>query len=124
MMNAPAEDAPGLPKPRRRLMARLFAPTVVALALASALAAFLILMGLTRIVPSPQVAVGVLAGCGVAGLILLAIIAREVWGIFRERARGRAASRLHVRIVGLFAGRGGGAGTVVVAHGGEPHPRP
>ncbi|MFG1432265.1 PAS domain-containing sensor histidine kinase [Xanthobacter sp. V2C-8] len=81
----------------------MFAPAVVTLSLALAIAAFLILMGLTRIVPSPQVVVGVLTGCGVAGLALLAIIGRELWGIFRERARGRAAARLLIRIVGLFA---------------------
>ncbi|WP_454916680.1 ATP-binding protein [Xanthobacter sediminis] len=102
MIQAPADDAPGLPKPRRKLLARLVAPTVVILALALALAAFLILMGLTVIVPTPQVVVGVLAGCGVAGLVLLAIIGRELWGILRERARGRAAARLLMRIVGLF----------------------
>ncbi|WP_234050340.1 MULTISPECIES: PAS domain-containing sensor histidine kinase [unclassified Xanthobacter] len=102
MMDAPADDAPGLPKPRRRHLARFIAPTVVVVALALAVAAFLILMGLTRIVPTPQVVVGVLTSCGVAGLILLAIIIRELWGIFRERARGRAAARLLIRIVGLF----------------------
>lgn len=102
MIQAPADDAPGLPKPRRRLLARLIAPTVVVLALALAVSAFLILMGLTGIVPTEKVVFRVLAGCGIAGMILLAIIAREVWGILRERARGRAAARLLVRIVGLF----------------------
>jgi two-component system nitrogen regulation sensor histidine kinase NtrY len=31
------------------------------------------------------------------------VIAREVWGIVQARRRGRAASRLHVRIVALFS---------------------
>jgi len=102
MTHAPADDAIGLPKPRRSLVARLLAPTVVVLALASALAAFLILMGLTRIVPTEEVVRRVLAGCGVAGLILLAVIGHEVWGIYRARTRGRAAASLLIRIVGLF----------------------
>ena len=39
----------------------------------------------------------------VAVLLLLAIIAREVWNIVQARRRGRAAARLHVQIVGLFS---------------------
>lgn len=104
MSDESVNDAVREVKPRRSLPARLFAPAVVILSLALALATFLILMGLTSIVPSPHVVVGVLAASGVAVLILLAIIGREVWRILRARARGRAASRLHVRIVGLFAG--------------------
>ena len=37
------------------------------------------------------------------GLLLLAIIGREVWLVVRARRRGYAGSRLHVQIVGLFA---------------------
>lgn len=104
MSDEPVRDAARDVKPRRSLFARLFAPVVVVLSLALAVATFAILMGLTSIVPSPQVVVGVLAAAGVAVLALIAIIGREVWRILRARARGRAASRLHVRIIGLFAG--------------------
>ncbi|MFG1318384.1 sensor histidine kinase NtrY-like [Xanthobacter autotrophicus] len=104
MTDAPLKDAMEGTVPRRGIAARLFAPIVVVLSLVLAVATFLILMGLTSIVPTPQVVVGVLTASGIAVLILLAIIGREVWRILRARARGRAASRLHVRIVGLFAG--------------------
>ncbi|MDI4664376.1 PAS domain-containing sensor histidine kinase [Xanthobacter autotrophicus] len=104
MMDAPVKDATEVSAPRRGITARLFAPAIVVLSLVLAVATFLILMGLTSIVPTPQVVVGVLTASGIAVLILLAIIGREVWRILRARARGRAASRLHVRIVGLFAG--------------------
>ncbi|MFG1179488.1 sensor histidine kinase NtrY-like [Xanthobacter versatilis] len=104
MTDAPVKDAVEGVVPRRGIAARLFAPIVVVLSLVLAVATFLILMGLTSIVPTPQVVVGVLTASGIAVLILLAIIGREVWRILRARARGRAASRLHVRIVGLFAG--------------------
>ncbi|MCG5233649.1 sensor histidine kinase NtrY-like [Xanthobacter oligotrophicus] len=104
MTDAPVKDAVEGVVPRRGITARLFAPIVVVLSLVLAVATFLILMGLTSIVPTPQVVVGVLTASGIAVLILLAIIGREVWRILRARARGRAASRLHVRIVGLFAG--------------------
>jgi two-component system nitrogen regulation sensor histidine kinase NtrY len=35
--------------------------------------------------------------------LLVLVIAREVWGVVQARRRGRAASRLHVRIVALFS---------------------
>lgn len=104
MMDAPVQNAAQGTGPRRSLAGRLFAPVVVVLSLALAVATFLILMGLTSIVPTPQVVAGVLSASGVAVLILLAIIGLEVWRILRARARGRAASRLHVRIIALFAG--------------------
>ncbi|MFH1556697.1 MAG: PAS domain-containing sensor histidine kinase, partial [Pseudomonadota bacterium] len=81
----------------------LFAPAMVVLALCSALATFLILMGLTPVVPSHEVVIGLLAGNALAVAILSTMVGREVWRIVRARARGRAASRLHVRIVALFA---------------------
>ncbi len=103
MTNPPANEGPALLQRRRSLFARMLVPAVMALALASAVATFLILMGLTSIVPTPEVVVTTLAICGVAGLVLLVIIATEVWRILRARVKGRAAARLHVRIVGLFA---------------------
>lgn len=90
-------------RPRRSLFARLFAPVVVVLSLALAVATFAIIMGLTSIVPTPTVTIAALAASAVAAFSLLAIIGREVWRIWQARARGRAASRLHVRIIGLFA---------------------
>ena len=36
-------------------------------------------------------------------MLLVGIIAREVWLVVQARRRGRAAARLHVQIVGLFA---------------------
>ncbi|TDT93537.1 MULTISPECIES: sensor histidine kinase NtrY-like [Azorhizobium] len=81
----------------------LFAPAVVLLALISALATFLILMGLTPVVPTHQVVISVLLVNAAAVLILSAMVGREIWRIAKARARGRAAARLHIRIVGLFA---------------------
>ncbi|MFG1357912.1 sensor histidine kinase NtrY-like [Xanthobacter pseudotagetidis] len=104
MSDLPVEDHVAEPMlPKRRGLGRFIAPLIVGLALASAVATFLVLMGLTSVVPSPAVVVGMLAASGVAVLALMAVIGLEVWGILRARARGRAASRLHVRIVSLFA---------------------
>ena len=97
------------------------------LALLSAIATFLVLAGLTPIAPVHEVVVTLLLGNAVTGLLLLGIIGREVWVVVQARRRGRAGSRLHVRIVGLFAviaavpdhpGRGGRQ------HDARPRPRP
>lgn len=80
-----------------------FAPVMVVLALVSALFTFLILMGMTPIVPTHEVVIGLLAGNAFAIAVLSTMVGREVWRIARARARGRAAARLHVRIIGLFA---------------------
>jgi two-component system nitrogen regulation sensor histidine kinase NtrY len=89
--------------PARRLTARLVGPVVVALALLSALATFLVLADLTPIVPRNAVVIGLLATNTVAVLLLLGIIGREVWLIVQARRRRRAGARLHVRIVLLFS---------------------
>ena len=72
-------------------------------ALLSATATFLVLAGLTPIAPVHEVVVDLLLGNAITGLLLLAIIGREVWVVVQARRRGRAGSRLHVQIVGLFA---------------------
>src|SRR5262245_48594974 len=83
--------------------ARVLGPLAVALALLSACLTFVVLTGLSPIVPSNAVVWGLLLVNGVTGLFLLAIIGWEVGKIVQARWRGRAAARLHVRIVGLFS---------------------
>lgn len=82
---------------------RLFGAIAVGLALLCAAATFVVLAGLTPIAPVHEVVVKLLLADLAAGLLLLAIIGREVWMVVRARRRGYAASRLHVQIVGLFA---------------------
>jgi two-component system nitrogen regulation sensor histidine kinase NtrY len=82
---------------------RVIGASAVGIALLSATATFLVLAGLTPIAPVHEVVVDLLLGNAVTGLLLLAIIGREVWKVVQERRRGRAGSRLHVQIVGLFA---------------------
>ncbi len=62
-----------------------------------------ILLGLTRIEPTSQVLVAsaVVNSLFIVGLMFL--IGREVLRLFKARHRGRAAARLHVRIVTLFS---------------------
>jgi two-component system, NtrC family, nitrogen regulation sensor histidine kinase NtrY len=85
------------------MASRLIGACVVGVALLSATATFLVLAGLTPIAPVHEVVVDLLLGNAVTGLLLLGIIGREVWKVVQARRRGRAGSRLHVQIVGLFA---------------------
>src|ERR1700719_3192505 len=82
---------------------RLIGAIAIGVALLSAAATFVVMAGLTPIAPVHEVVVKLLLADLAAGLLLLAIIGREVWMVVRARRRGYAASRLHVQIVGLFA---------------------
>jgi two-component system nitrogen regulation sensor histidine kinase NtrY len=87
----------------RKFGSGILGSAMVAVALLSALATFLIFNGFTPIAPTNQVVVPILLVNAVAVLILLGLIAREVWHVIEGRRRGQAAARLHVRIVGLFS---------------------
>ncbi len=76
--------------------------TVIA-ALVCAAVSFVILVGLGPIAPTNEVML-TLIGINVALILLLVfLIGREVQQIALARRRGKAASRLHVRIVTLFS---------------------
>lgn len=87
----------------RRGETRVLGPIAVGLALLSAFVTFVVLADLTPISPTHYVVVSLLAANAVTVILLLAIIVREVWQVVQARRSGRAASRLHVRIVGLFS---------------------
>jgi two-component system, NtrC family, nitrogen regulation sensor histidine kinase NtrY len=82
---------------------RALGVAAVALALFSALVTFVVLAGLTPIAPTHEVVVTLLLANAVTVFLLVLVIGREVWGIVQARRRGRAAARLHVRIVALFS---------------------
>jgi two-component system nitrogen regulation sensor histidine kinase NtrY len=86
-----------------KLASGILGPLAVGLALLSAAVTFLVLTGLTPVMPTHEVVVTVLLANVATVLILLAIIVREVGLIVQARRRGRAGARLHVRIVGLFS---------------------
>src|SRR5262245_33141853 len=83
--------------------ARFLGLFAVALALLSAVATFLVLANLTPILPTHEVVLALLLFNAFTIVLLLSIIAREVWRVVVARRRGRAAARLHVRIVALFS---------------------
>src|SRR6201984_2880726 len=84
-------------------VSRLIGACAVGVALLSATATFLVLAALTPSAPVHEVVVELLLGNVLTGLLLLGIIGREVWKVIQARRRGRAGSRRHVQIVGLFA---------------------
>nr|WP_246504813.1 PAS domain-containing sensor histidine kinase [Microvirga antarctica] len=72
-------------------------------ALTSALATFLVLAGLTPILPTHFVVIWVFILNGLLIVLLLGIVAWQTKRLVRERRAGAAAAGLHVRIVGLFS---------------------
>ncbi|EKS28300.1 sensor histidine kinase NtrY-like [Afipia felis] len=98
-----ASIEPRIAEPQGRRLRRLFMPVAVALALISAFLTFVVLTGLTPIVPTHQVVIGFLLINAASILLLLLIIGREIWLVIQARRRGRAAARLHVQIVALFS---------------------
>jgi two-component system nitrogen regulation sensor histidine kinase NtrY len=95
----PVEVAP----PATGRAMRTFGALAAALAMASAFATFVTLADLTPIAPTHSVVVTLLLINAATVILLVGIIAREVWLVVQARRRGRAAARLHVQIVGLFA---------------------
>jgi two-component system nitrogen regulation sensor histidine kinase NtrY len=89
-------------RPRRRLTFTLGLITVV-LSLCSGLATYLILTGLTPIIPTHRVVVGVLLINLMLVLAMIVIIAWQVTGLWLARHRQAAGAQLHVRIVSLFS---------------------
>ena len=100
---AASADAALVAPPTKRGEARLLGPIAVGLALLSAFVTFIVLADFTPIPPTHKVVVTLLLVNAAAVLLLLGVIVREVWQVVQARRTGRAAARLHVRIVGLFS---------------------
>jgi two-component system nitrogen regulation sensor histidine kinase NtrY len=89
-------------KEGRRLLALPGIAAVVA-ALITATVSFAVLLGVTPVSPDESTTLTLIAVNAAFILLLVGLIAREVHRIYMARRRGRAASRLHVRIVAMFA---------------------
>jgi two-component system nitrogen regulation sensor histidine kinase NtrY len=82
---------------------RVLGPVAAGLAMLSAVATFVVLADLTPIAPTHEVVVRLLLTNALTIFLLLGVIANEVWQVVQARRRGRAAAKLHVRVVALFA---------------------
>ncbi|HEV3242470.1 MAG TPA: PAS domain-containing sensor histidine kinase, partial [Methyloceanibacter sp.] len=94
--------ASGAARARRRLPFTIGLITMM-LSLGSGLATYAILTGLTPIVPTHLVVVGMLLINLVLVLAMVMIIAWQVTGLWLARRRQVAGAQLHVRIVSLFS---------------------
>ncbi|MBC2885114.1 PAS domain-containing sensor histidine kinase [Ochrobactrum sp. CM-21-5] len=86
----------------RRLLALPGIITVVS-ALITATISFAILIGLTPITPDRPVTLALVIVNVALILFLILLICREIYRIMTARRLGKAASRLHVRIIALFS---------------------
>jgi two-component system nitrogen regulation sensor histidine kinase NtrY len=88
---------------RLRFTVRTAGYITVILALTCAGFSFFLLMGLTPLQPTESVVFWALAVNGLLTSLLMIELALEIAMLIRARRRGRAAARLHIRIVGLFS---------------------
>jgi two-component system nitrogen regulation sensor histidine kinase NtrY len=95
-------EGDGEPAKRRKLAFTLGLITMV-LSLCSGLATYVILTGLTPIVPTHLVVVSMLLINLVLVIAMLGIIAWQVTGLLQARRKQAAGSQLHVRIASLFS---------------------
>ena len=95
--NQPADQA------RDQTRVRKFGFVLVIAALVFVSASFVILMGFTPVVPTNTVVIRVMAINGVLIAALMGFLFKEATNLYQARRKGKAAARLHIRIVGLFA---------------------
>ena len=87
---------------RSLLIARRWGLALVVLAAIVGGASFAILLGLTPIAPEGETITVISLANAALVLALGVLVGREVLALTRARRKGRSASRLHVRIIGLF----------------------
>lgn len=75
----------------------------VVLALTAAGSTFFLLMGLTPIAPTQDVVIAAMVVNGALVAFLVFVVGWELGSLLLARRRGRAAARLHIRIVALFS---------------------
>ena len=91
-----------MPLPARRMR---LAPAILAVvgALLAGAISFVILTGLTGIRPDETVTLSLIVIDAGFILLLVALTGREIFGVLLARQTGKAASRLHIRIVAMFS---------------------
>src|SRR5688572_15432525 len=90
------------PVAERTRLGRWIGPLIVVFAIVTPLLSFLVLTGQTDIEPTPLVVRSATFINLAVVLTLIGLITYEAAGLWIARRRGRAAARLHVRIVLLF----------------------
>ena len=88
---------------KRRNMHTFFGIVIIAMALLTAVVSFAILLGFTPVIPSTFVTLILIGVNSVWVLGLIAITVYEMMPIVKAWRARTAASRLHIRIISLFA---------------------
>ncbi len=107
LKDLPSKEDANLNASDEELLGRRFNPliglTIVVTAIFCGLATFVLLTGLTPIVPTPNVITLLLSVNGVLVLGMMILIGWQLAALWRARRKRAAGSRLHIRIVTLFS---------------------
>ena len=98
----PASASPTRPRSRRRWSARL-GPAAVGFALFVTLGSFIVFAGYSPVAPTNEVLFGLFIANVVTIVVLVGLILAEAYALYRAWRAQVAATRLHLRIVGLFS---------------------
>ena len=93
---------PQLPRGSSLRYAQKFGLVFIILVLCFGAASFLTLLGLTPIEPTENVILAVTIVNAVLVTAMIFLVGREIYALLQSRKKGRAAARMHIRIVGLF----------------------
>jgi two-component system nitrogen regulation sensor histidine kinase NtrY len=88
---------------RFRGLTALAALVLVALGMATGVATFAVLTGLTPIRPEQSVVTLLLLANGALAALIAIIVAVQVFYLLREKRRGTAGAGLHIRLISLFS---------------------
>ena len=88
---------------RFRGLTALAALVLVALGMATGVATFAVLTGLTPIRPEQSVVTLLLLANGALAALIAVIVAVQVFYLLREKRRGTAGAGLHIRLISLFS---------------------
>jgi len=87
----------------RRTYTRSLGLALVVVSLIATVVAFAVLLGFTPIEPDRRVTFLIVTTIGILMACLVILVLWEVSQLWRARKKGKAAARLHIRIVSLFA---------------------
>ncbi len=102
MAVAETSAAPGGAVRRSGRVSGWIGATAVVGALSSALLTFLVLAGLSPVLPTHDVVLWLLIANGLLVALLIGVIVWETSAVFRAQRQGAAAAGLHVRVVSFF----------------------
>ncbi len=88
---------------KRRLFRPWLGPIVVVVAVACALATFLVMAEFGPLAPTSDTLLALYTVDGAALIVLAAMVFSQSWTLFKAWRAGEAAARLHMRTVGFFS---------------------